>query len=112
MIKITKRRVNAIEHVIIPRIENTISYITTELDEAEREEFYRLKKIQEKKRQLKERQALEKGLQNAAGGTDGCRCIATPCGCLVGLIVPPLAYSCAPSSSLLSPICSLRRCKL
>jgi len=46
VIKITKRRVNAIEHVIIPRIENTISYISTELDEAEREEFYRLKKIQ------------------------------------------------------------------
>lgn len=66
VIKITKRRVNAIEHVIIPRIENTISYITTELDEAEREEFYRLKKIQEKKRQLKERQALEKGLASAA----------------------------------------------
>ncbi|VDM73295.1 unnamed protein product [Strongylus vulgaris] len=40
-IKVTNRRVNAIEHVIIPRIENTLSYIVTELDEMEREEFFR-----------------------------------------------------------------------
>eukprot|EP00745_Piridium_sociabile_P032426 TRINITY_DN54713_c0_g1_i2.p1 TRINITY_DN54713_c0_g1~~TRINITY_DN54713_c0_g1_i2.p1 ORF type:complete len:265 (-),score=92.09 TRINITY_DN54713_c0_g1_i2:380-1129(-) len=53
VIKITNRRVNAIEHVIIPQIENTISMITTELDEREREEFYRLKKIQDKKKKLR-----------------------------------------------------------
>lgn len=57
-IKVTNRRVNAIEHVILPRIDNTIRYITTELDETEREEFFRLKKIQEKKRILKEKQRL------------------------------------------------------
>lgn len=51
VIKVTNRRVNAIEHVIIPRTENTISYIMSELDELEREEFYRLKKVQEKKEQ-------------------------------------------------------------
>eukprot|EP00051_Salpingoeca_urceolata_P023111 m.387562 g.387562 ORF g.387562 m.387562 type:complete len:247 (+) comp20066_c5_seq3:3090-3830(+) len=55
VIKTTNRRVNAIEHVIIPRIERTIAYITTELDEREREEFYRLKKIQEKKKAIKEK---------------------------------------------------------
>jgi V-type H+-transporting ATPase subunit D len=50
VIKVTNRRVNAIEHVIIPRIENTLHYIISELDEVEREEFYRLKKIQDKKK--------------------------------------------------------------
>nr|CAD7260069.1 unnamed protein product [Timema shepardi] len=45
VIKITNRRVNAIEHVIIPRIERTLSYIISELDELEREEFYRSKYI-------------------------------------------------------------------
>uniref|UniRef100_A0A0A9WJ58 V-type proton ATPase subunit D 1 n=1 Tax=Lygus hesperus TaxID=30085 RepID=A0A0A9WJ58_LYGHE len=50
VIKLTNRRVNAIEHVIIPCIERTLAYIISELDELEREEFYRLKKIQDKKR--------------------------------------------------------------
>nr|XP_042705259.1 V-type proton ATPase subunit D isoform X2 [Chrysemys picta bellii] len=66
-IKITNRRVNAIEHVIIPRIERTLSYIITELDEREREEFYRLKKIQEKKKILKEKNEIERALRKAAG---------------------------------------------
>ncbi|EST09055.1 ATPase, V1 complex, subunit D [Kalmanozyma brasiliensis GHG001] len=50
VIRMTNRRVNAIEHVIIPRLENTISYIVSELDEADREEFFRLKKVQAKKK--------------------------------------------------------------
>lgn len=49
VIKVVNRRVNAIEHVIIPRTENTIKYINSELDELDREEFYRLKKVQGKK---------------------------------------------------------------
>lgn len=49
VIKVVNRRVNAIEHVIIPRTENTINYINSELDELDREEFYRLKKVSNKK---------------------------------------------------------------
>lgn len=45
VIKLTNRRVNAIEHVIIPRYENTIKYILSELDEQDREEFFRLAKF-------------------------------------------------------------------
>lgn len=59
VIKITNRRVNAIEHVIIPRYENTISYILSELDELEREEFYRLKKVQKKKKDNKDASEFE-----------------------------------------------------
>lgn len=66
-IKITNRRVNAIEHVIIPRIERTLAYIITELDEREREEFYRLKKIQEKKKIIKEKFEKELEQRRATG---------------------------------------------
>lgn len=50
VIQVTNRRVNALEYVILPKTENTISYITSELDEQDREEFFRLKKVQAKKK--------------------------------------------------------------
>lgn len=49
-IKTTNRRVNALEHVVKPKLENTIAYIKGELDELEREEFFRLKKVQSNKK--------------------------------------------------------------
>ncbi|XP_039260129.1 V-type proton ATPase subunit D-like [Styela clava] len=65
-IKITNRRVNAIEYVIIPRIENTIAYIISELDEGDREEFYRLKKIQQKKAVAKEKEDIARRAEREA----------------------------------------------
>jgi len=82
VIKVVNRRVNAIEHVIIPRTENTIKYINSELDELDREEFFRLKKVQNKKQRdtaaqdaemLAKRKAAEKSdsdKENSSGSAD------------------------------------------
>ncbi|MBN2155420.1 MAG: V-type ATP synthase subunit D [Candidatus Lokiarchaeota archaeon] len=43
-----QRRINALEDIIIPRLEDEIHYIDEILDDLEREEFIRLKKIKNK----------------------------------------------------------------
>jgi V-type H+-transporting ATPase subunit D len=67
-IKVTNRRVNALEHVVIPRIAWTISYIEKELDEEEREDFFRLKRITEAKKAVK--QAAYKAMEAEMGGAN------------------------------------------
>ena len=49
-LNVTNRRVNALENVVVPKLENTTHYILSELDESEREDLYRLKKVVAKKK--------------------------------------------------------------
>jgi V-type H+-transporting ATPase subunit D len=52
-LKVTNRRVNALEFILIPRILDTIDYIDKELDEESREDFFRLKKVTDNKKKAK-----------------------------------------------------------
>ncbi|WXG45650.1 MAG: V-type ATP synthase subunit D [Candidatus Atabeyarchaeum deiterrae] len=61
----TKRRVNALKYIIIPRIGNTIKYIQFHLEEVAREDFFRLKRI---KATLEKRESVSK--TQTAGNTE------------------------------------------
>ncbi len=50
VIKVTNRRVNALEYVVIPSFTNIMTYVDCELDELSKEDFYRLKKVLSNKR--------------------------------------------------------------
>lgn len=71
VIKITNRRVNALEFVVVPRIIGQISYIEKELDEMDREDFFRLKRVQDKKKIEKEQKFREKELADEAAKLAG-----------------------------------------
>eukprot|EP00948_MAST-09A_sp_MAST-9A-sp1_P001138 g1138.t1 len=64
-LKVTSRRVNALEYVVLPRIEGTISYIKQELDELDREDFSRIKKIKAKKEERMEEEEEEEEKKRA-----------------------------------------------
>lgn len=47
-----RRRLNATGQIMIPRLENTAAWIEEEMCELEREDFYRVKKLKNKKQAL------------------------------------------------------------
>ena len=58
------QRVNALENVVKPRLEDTILYIKGELDDLLREEFFCLKNIQGyKKKEIEKQMALSGYIQ-------------------------------------------------
>jgi len=69
-LKMTNRRVNALEFVLIPRINEIIDYIKDELDEIDREDFVRLKKTQDNKKKKKELQNAEDAKRRGKGNAD------------------------------------------
>ncbi|CAI2378791.1 unnamed protein product [Moneuplotes crassus] len=75
VIKVTNRRVNALEFVVVPRIEDIINFIDKELDEQAREDFFRLKRVTDNKKKEKEkelRKSEQKGEQEPTNeGDDG-----------------------------------------
>jgi len=83
-IKMTSRRVNALEYVIIPRIEAVIVDIEQELDEQARDDFIRIKKVVQKKKEKIEREKLEQKAENAEKAARG-------------IVVPKAPLEAAPS---------------
>ena len=49
-IKKTQKRANALDKIQIPKYESTIKYIEEVLEEKEREDFFRLKKVKDRKK--------------------------------------------------------------
>jgi len=93
-LKITNRKVNALEFVIMPQLNNTVKYVISELDELEREDQYRIKKVKDirtrqEEEELEEKKAAEIAAERALNEQ--------------GIVTRPLAPTVAvPQQNLLS----------
>jgi V-type H+-transporting ATPase subunit D len=65
-LKVTNRRVNALEFVIMPQLTNTITYIMAELDELEREDQFRIKKVKDIMSKIEEERLEQESKQRDA----------------------------------------------
>lgn len=69
-LKITNRRVNALEFIVVPRIEYVVKYIFTELEERSKEDKFKIKKILQVKKTAQERQEEEESNENQQGNEE------------------------------------------
>ncbi|RLM76348.1 V-type ATP synthase subunit D [Halorubrum sp. Atlit-26R] len=69
-IETTKRRVNALEFTLLPTLYENQEYIEQKLEEQEREEIFRMKKIKAKKEEEEKEEAEEAAAAVAAAETE------------------------------------------
>jgi V/A-type H+-transporting ATPase subunit D len=62
----TRRRVNALEYIMIPQLRETIKYIQTKLDENDRENITRLMKIKDMRLQEERQKNRQQQEQKAS----------------------------------------------
>ncbi|QLC33198.1 V-type ATP synthase subunit D [Halarchaeum sp. CBA1220] len=69
-IESTKRRVNALEFTVLPDLYDSQDYIEQKLEEQEREEIFRMKKVKNKKEEEERAAAAEAEAESAAESAD------------------------------------------